>query len=67
MDLDVTYICLGVIGLLEDLGSAITGAIVLFQASGHNPTGIDPTCQQWEQIRQLVGLRGLLPFLDCAY
>ncbi|KAK6236851.1 hypothetical protein SCA6_012188 [Theobroma cacao] len=54
-------------GLLEDLGSALTGAIVLFQASGHNPTGVDPTCQQWEQIRQLVRLRGLLPFFDCAY
>ncbi|XVE71054.1 hypothetical protein DITRI_Ditri10aG0119200 [Diplodiscus trichospermus] len=54
-------------GLLEDLGSASTGAIVLFQASGHNPTGVDPTFQQWEQIRQLVRLRGLLPFFDCAY
>ncbi|XP_022754574.1 aspartate aminotransferase, cytoplasmic-like isoform X2 [Durio zibethinus] len=54
-------------GLLEDLGTASTGAIVLFQASGHNPTGVDPTRQQWEQIRQLVRLRGLLPFFDCAY
>ncbi|TYH61137.1 hypothetical protein ES332_D07G029500v1 [Gossypium tomentosum] len=54
-------------GLLEDLGSALTGAIVLFHACGHNPTGVDPTCQQWEQIRQLVRQRGLLPFFDCAY
>ncbi|KAA3458002.1 aspartate aminotransferase, cytoplasmic [Gossypium australe] len=54
-------------GLLEDLGSALTGAIVLFHACGHNPTGVDPTCQQWEQIRLLVRQRGLLPFFDCAY
>ncbi|KAK8523379.1 hypothetical protein V6N13_113320 [Hibiscus sabdariffa] len=54
-------------GLMEDLGSALTGAIVLFHASGHNPTGVDPTCEQWEQIRRSVRLRGLLPFFDCAY
>ncbi|GLT25435.1 hypothetical protein SLA2020_005640 [Shorea laevis] len=54
-------------GLLDDLGSATTGAIVLLQASGHNPTGVDPTSQQWEQIRQLMRLKGLLPFFDCAY
>ncbi|XP_039018581.1 aspartate aminotransferase, cytoplasmic-like isoform X2 [Hibiscus syriacus] len=54
-------------GLMEDLGSALTGAIVLFHASGHNPTGVDPTCEQWEQIRRLVRLRGLFPFFDCAY
>ncbi|KAE8654589.1 RNA polymerase I-associated factor PAF67 isoform 1 [Hibiscus syriacus] len=54
-------------GLMEDLGSALTGFIVLFHARGHNPTGVDPTCEQWEQIRRLVRLRGLFPFFDCAY
>ncbi|KAG8657314.1 hypothetical protein MANES_03G061100v8 [Manihot esculenta] len=54
-------------GLLEDLGSAPSGAIVLLQACGHNPTGVDPTVEQWEQIRQLIRLKGLLPFFDCAY
>lgn len=61
------YIALVLTGLLDDLGSATTGAIVLLQASGHNPTGVDPTSQQWEQIRQLMRLKGLLPFFDCAY
>ncbi|CAI0408507.1 unnamed protein product [Linum tenue] len=54
-------------GLLEDLGSAESGAIVLLQASSHNPTGVDPTVEQWEQIRQLIRQRGLVPFFDCAY
>ncbi|KAI5354662.1 hypothetical protein L3X38_007557 [Prunus dulcis] len=54
-------------GLLEDLRSAPAGAIVLLHACAHNPTGVDPTLEQWEQIRQLVRSRGLLPFFDSAY
>lgn len=54
-------------GLLEDLGSAPSGAIVLLHACAHNPTGVDPTLQQWEHIRQLMRSRGLLPFFDSAY
>ncbi|XP_044463923.1 aspartate aminotransferase, cytoplasmic-like [Mangifera indica] len=54
-------------GMMEDLASASSGAVVLLQASGHNPTGVDPTLQQWEQIRQLMRLKGLLPYFDCAY
>ncbi|KAL9151395.1 hypothetical protein ABFS82_11G049100 [Erythranthe guttata] len=54
-------------GLLEDLGNAPSGAIVLLHACAHNPTGVDPTSDQWEQIRQLMRSKGLLPFFDSAY
>ncbi|KAJ4708037.1 Aspartate aminotransferase [Melia azedarach] len=54
-------------GMLEDLGAASFGSIVLLQVCGHNPTGVDPTPEQWEQIRQLMRLKGLFPFFDCAY
>lgn len=54
-------------GLLEDLGAAPAGAIVLLHACAHNPTGVDPTIEQWEQIRQLMRSKGLLPFFDSAY
>lgn len=54
-------------GLLEDLGSAPSGAIVLLHACAHNPTGVDPTPQQWEEIRQLMRSKALLPFFDSAY
>ncbi|KAK4422280.1 Aspartate aminotransferase 3, chloroplastic [Sesamum alatum] len=54
-------------GLLEDLGSAPSGAIVLLHACAHNPTGVDPTPHQWEQIRQLMRSKALLPFFDSAY
>ncbi|XP_022729064.1 aspartate aminotransferase, cytoplasmic-like isoform X2 [Durio zibethinus] len=54
-------------GLLEDLGAAPAGAMVLLHACAHNPTGVDPTLEQWEQIRQLIRSKGLLPFFDSAY
>ncbi|KAI5669324.1 hypothetical protein M9H77_19177 [Catharanthus roseus] len=54
-------------GLLEDLGSAPSGGIVLLHACAHNPTGVDPTPQQWERIRQLMRSKALLPFFDSAY
>ncbi|KAK8682852.1 hypothetical protein V6N13_038934 [Hibiscus sabdariffa] len=54
-------------GLLEDLGAAPAGAVVLLHACAHNPTGVDPTVEQWEQIRQLIRSKGLLPFFDSAY
>ncbi|KAM7275368.1 hypothetical protein ACFE04_017234 [Oxalis oulophora] len=54
-------------GLLEDLGAAPSGAIVLLHACAHNPTGVDPTPDQWEQIRQLMRSKALLPFFDSAY
>ncbi|CAH9074216.1 unnamed protein product [Cuscuta europaea] len=54
-------------GLLEDLRSAPSGAIVLLHACAHNPTGVDPTANQWEQIRKLMRSRSLLPFFDSAY
>lgn len=54
-------------GMLEDLGSAPSGAIVLLHACAHNPTGVDPTIEQWEQIRQMMRSKSLLPFFDSAY
>lgn len=54
-------------GILEDLSSMQSGAIVLLQACGHNPTGVDPTIQQWEQIREIIRSKSLLPFFDSAY
>lgn len=54
-------------GLLEDLNSAPSGAIVLLHACAHNPTGVDPNPEQWEEIRRLIRSKGLMPFFDSAY
>ncbi|XP_057873685.2 aspartate aminotransferase, cytoplasmic isozyme 1 [Cryptomeria japonica] len=54
-------------GMLEDLQAAPSGAIVLLHACAHNPTGVDPTQEQWDGIRQLIRSKDLLPFFDSAY
>ena len=55
-------------GMLDDLASkAQPGDAVLLHACCHNPTGIDPTKEQWESIAQILSERNLLPLLDFAY
>ena len=43
------------------------GSIVVLHACCHNPTGVDPTPAQWDEIITVVRARGLVPFLDLAY
>jgi aspartate/tyrosine/aromatic aminotransferase len=42
-------------------------SVVLLHACCHNPTGKDPTPDQWRQIRDLFVGRKLIPFFDLAY
>ncbi len=53
--------------LLETLRQIPAGDIVLFHACCHNPTGVDPTQEQWQQIASIVAERRLVPFIDAAY
>jgi len=43
------------------------GDVVLLHGCCHNPTGIDPTPEQWSRIAEVVGRRKLLPLIDFAY
>lgn len=54
-------------GLLQDLRAAPPGSVVLLHACAHNPSGCDPTLQQWRGILAVVQERRLLPFFDSAY
>ncbi|MVW80713.1 amino acid aminotransferase [Bordetella sp. 02P26C-1] len=54
-------------GMLASLQAAPEQTIVVLHACCHNPTGVDPTIEQWEQIAQVVKARNLVPFLDIAY
>ncbi|KIK06942.1 hypothetical protein K443DRAFT_673835 [Laccaria amethystina LaAM-08-1] len=54
-------------GLKADLLAAPEQSIVLLHACAHNPTGIDPTQEQWAQISDIVKERKLFPFFDMAY
>ncbi|QDS92411.1 Aspartate aminotransferase [Roseimaritima multifibrata] len=54
--------------LLEDLSSGpVPGDAVLLHACCHNPTGVDPTADQWRQIAELLKAQKLLPIVDFAY
>ncbi len=33
----------------------------------HNPTGVDPTTEQWKEISQVMLKKKLYPFFDMAY
>jgi aromatic-amino-acid transaminase len=54
-------------GLLCGLSTLARGDMVLLQASCHNPTGIDPSAQQWQTILEQVRDKGLIPVFDLAY
>ncbi len=43
------------------------GSIVLLHACCHNPTGVDLSQAQWNEVLAIVRARGLTPFLDLAY
>ncbi len=46
---------------------ARAGDAICLHACCHNPSGIDPTADQWEEIAQLTAQRGILPIIDFAY
>lgn len=54
-------------GLLNSLKQAQAGDVVLFHGCCHNPTGIDPTPEQWAQLAELSVANGWLPLFDFAY
>jgi aspartate/tyrosine/aromatic aminotransferase len=53
--------------ILSAIGDMPAGDVVLLHGCCHNPTGIDPTADQWHKIASAVYDRGLLPLLDFAY
>lgn len=42
-------------------------SLVLFQVSCHNPSGLDPSLEDWKKIAALCKKNQLLPLLDLAY
>ncbi|HET9699517.1 MAG TPA: amino acid aminotransferase [Burkholderiales bacterium] len=54
-------------GMMQALQAMPAGAIVVLHACCHNPTGVDLTAPQWDQVIATVKARDLVPFLDIAY
>lgn len=54
-------------GMLATLRTLAPRSIVLLHACCHNPTGVDLTRAQWEQLVPVLRERELVPYLDLAY
>ncbi|KAI7805735.1 aspartate aminotransferase, cytoplasmic [Triplophysa rosa] len=54
-------------GLLGDLESAPDHSIFVLHACAHNPTGTDPTQDQWKKIADIMKRKNLFAFFDSAY
>ncbi|MED6245833.1 Golgi Transport [Ataeniobius toweri] len=54
-------------GLLDDLEKAPEHSIFILHACAHNPTGTDPTQEEWKTISEIMKRRKLFPFFDSAY
>ena len=53
--------------MLADLESAKPGEVVLLHGCCHNPSGVDPTLEQWRVLADLMSERQLVPMIDFAY
>jgi aromatic-amino-acid transaminase len=54
-------------GMRSALHAAPAGTVVALHACCHNPTGVDLTATQWDEVVAMCKARGLVPFLDMAY
>lgn len=59
--------CLDFNGMMEDLSQAPAKSVIILHAVAHNPTGCDPTPDQWAKIANLLREKQLFAFFDCAY
>jgi len=54
-------------GMVSGIRSAPPGSIILLHACAHNPTGVDPTPEEWKELAVVMREHKLFPFFDCAY
>ncbi|KNA10982.1 hypothetical protein SOVF_139370 [Spinacia oleracea] len=54
-------------GMIADIKEAPEGSFILLHGCAHNPTGIDPTPEQWEKIADVIQEKNHIPFFDVAY
>lgn len=53
--------------ILSTLNTVPPKSIFVFHASAHNPSGCDPSPEQWKAIGKIVKERNLFPIFDSAY
>ena len=53
--------------MMDGLDQVAAGDVVLLHGCCHNPTGVDPSVEQWGRIAELLKRRGIVPLVDFAY
>lgn len=59
--------CLDFDRMCECLRNAPKRSVILLHSACHNPTGVDPTDDQWKELSQILKKQALIPFIDMAY
>lgn len=54
-------------GMKKDLKEMEKGSIVLLHACAHNPTGIDPTREQWKEISDIIKVNSFTSFFHGTF
>jgi aspartate aminotransferase len=54
-------------GMLEDLEKADEASVILLHACAHNPTGCDPSQEQWKELCTLIQKKKHIVMFDSAY
>ncbi|CAI5437636.1 unnamed protein product [Caenorhabditis angaria] len=65
--LDPKTMTIDEIGMLDDIANIPAGCAILLHVSAHNPTGLDPTKEQWKKLSTVIKETGIFPFFDLAY
>lgn len=43
------------------------GSTIILHACAQNPTGVDPSQEQWREMSALIKKKNIFPFFDMAY
>jgi aspartate aminotransferase len=54
-------------GLVADIRAADDGSLFMLHACAHNPTGCDPSPEQWNELSRIMREKQHVVFFDCAY
>ncbi|EFA75395.1 aspartate aminotransferase [Heterostelium album PN500] len=54
-------------GMFKDIQAAPNGSVILLHACAHNPTGVDPSLEQWQKLSTLCKEKQHFVLFDFAY
>lgn len=54
-------------GMCQAIKNMPPGGVILLHGCCHNPSGIDPSFEQWKELSDLIKKQQLIPFFDMAY